>query len=266
MTCSLSSETGPSPLFGFQENLFAFGEGTLSWEQVQTALEESHAKLLDTLEQACHRPWGGLVEERLNRALDLLETFPAEVPEPGWIREFCRQLRRLGGQLEPAFREFTERQAAEDEKQQLLELLNFEISDSELEAGHFGEVADWLGDVFEEEQPAEEAVLVMTSLHQRFRRELGNYQSTYICPSEWTVRVALSDELLLQGYSLWLEGLELATQACNQRNEEVALESLELLRAGNRNFIQVEHLAISPAGAGAVVLSNQEGVSRNGRC
>lgn len=80
--------------------------------------------------------------------------------------------------------------------------------------------------------------------HHRARldQERQGYEDRYIAPEEWTIPVAAADELLSQAYQLWLDGLEQLSLAVAEDRDEFD-SALELLLAGNANFLKVERLA-----------------------
>ncbi len=116
------------------------------------------------------------------------------------------------------------------------ELLEKELDESALVAGHLGSILHHL----DQAQPEECLEVLEAHLH-RIELQARRHDEIRISPQEWTQELALADHLMLTGYQLWQEGLEALLSYHGDHDLED--EALNLLLQGNRNFILVERLA-----------------------
>lgn len=194
-------------------------EGTLDDPEPLLELGETVLEELEVLDSD-----ESLEDQELLRLLALLEPMEQE------LQRFPLAELRAAGKAERA-------------RSELLEKLEVELSDDQLEAGHLEDVIEWMENVFYEEFEPELVLPRLAQLFEKFEGDQANYEKTPILASEWTAEVALADELLLDAYACWLDGLESLSLCCRDLDHEQALQSLELLRQGNRRFIQVELLS-----------------------
>lgn len=120
----------------------------------------------------------------------------------------------------------------------LMEHLDREILPWELAEGHYTTILaaleDWLGG------SSPEALLAEHS--QRIQDQLEEYASSYLTPEEWTLEVALADQLLQEGLECWMQGLERLQDSVQRGQPAQVSRGLELLLAGNHKLIQAERL------------------------
>ena len=217
-----------------------------TWEQLVEALDDTHEMVRDLLEEVDSNE--ELPVELIplgEEVLDCLEEFPADQPAANEVVEqLATRLESLESRLE-AFNliEIYRRLRAQRARNGLLVKLELEVSDADLEAGRFQTVVALADEVFHGELEAEEALARLEAIYLELEKKLSNYQTTPVTSSEWTAEVALADELLLDAFGHWLEGLEVLCRSCLEGDEPSALESLELLRRGNYRLLQVERLS-----------------------
>lgn len=220
---TLASVGGLSPLFSVIESLQRFRHGLLSSEVVEQIVLEARQHLAALPEHI------SLVVE----AQTLLDRFPEMADEQ--LQELHEQFLQLdlGSLLEQAERE---RCQARLQAHCLLE-----IEEEELKLGHFEAIEQELRCWLDGEQPLEQLLETLRHHQQRVRSAWESYESTYMEAAEWTLEVALADQLLREAHQLWLEGLDLLE--ISLEGEETTDQALNLLLEGNRQFVLVERLS-----------------------
>ena len=126
--------------------------------------------------------------------------------------------------------------------QQVAAVCQQDFEESELVRGHYARLESALEEWLEAERDSAAMVSLLEVHRDRVAEEQRAHEDRYLTPEEWTIPVAAADRLLCQAYQLWLEGLEQLLVAVSHESDDLA-PSLELLLAGNANFLKVERLA-----------------------
>lgn len=223
---NLESGRAYTPLYAVLESRDRYRAGLLSQEALQQAV------------QNCQEILDGLINhlepcpEAIFQAAEHLRLGELDELEPCQSR-----LEQLD--LYPLLR------AAEREghRLRLQAHADLEVEQSELVAGHYRQLEILLDRWLEGGEGAEAVASCLEEHRLRIQSSLEGYESSYLQPEEWTMEVALADQLLREGHLFWLHGLELLQRSLDEDDEGLMDEGLGLLLDGNRSFVLVERLA-----------------------
>jgi hypothetical protein len=218
-----------TPLYLVLQAVRGYHELSASWDSVQQAVEQTIRELEEILSLVPEEDdrWAELCRES---ALLLAEFSEASLPELEQLEsEF------LSLDLNECYR----RLEAGKIWSQLSARLDLDIPEWELTSGHYTTVLatmeQWL-----------EGVCPLSCLEEqkeRVQRQLTEYTGLYLSPDEWTIEVAMGDQLLQEGLECWMQGLTRLCEAVAGNRPASVARGLELLLAGNYKLIQVERLA-----------------------
>ncbi|MGE0494930.1 MAG: hypothetical protein AB7S38_37315 [Vulcanimicrobiota bacterium] len=218
-----------TPLYSLLASLDRYHRGVFSEEALVTELERSHAELSElqvTHEQPVLLEAVELIENYNEMELDEFQA-ALEALEP---RLQALDLAAMGSQAERQ-RHHARLQALMDEP----------VPEDELLLGYYKEIEDRLASWFESD--GEDPTPLLAGHLARIRAASDDYEGTYVEEQEWTMEVALADELLQHAYQSWAHGLGLLLEAVQSGSPELAEEGLSALLSGNHSFVKVDQLA-----------------------
>lgn len=209
---------------------------SLSWAGLLQALTQSGRELEGILQMVQDEDrWSALCLA----AHQLLEDF-LQAPVEGELEPLCQALEQLESEfLELDLSACYARLEAGQAWARLMDHLDHEILPWQLAEGHYTTILaaleDWLGGA----SPGE----LLEAHQQRIQEQLTEYSSSYMTPEEWTLEVALADQLLQEGLECWMQGLIRLQEAVQRGQPGHVSRGLELLLAGNHKLLQAERLA-----------------------
>ncbi len=216
----------------YQRGLFA--EEALKGE-LQRCLDELEG-MLDYLEENDPEQSACAV---FAEALDILEEF-FELE----VSEFHRELLALEPRFLDLNLQFLGHQAERHQHYaRLQKILDEPVPEEELIAGYYQEIEATVGEWFDEELPDREAIEVLETHLHRVEKGKRGYEESYLPEGDWTIDVAVCDELLQSAYQSWLQGLADLLEAIQESDPEQAEVGLGSLLNGNYAFVQVRRLA-----------------------
>lgn len=124
----------------------------------------------------------------------------------------------------------------------LQKILEQKVEEKDLVTGHYLELEGAVGDWLEGDMDANKVLALLGRHRQRVESAHQAYESSYFEAGEWTVAVALADDLLQSGYRGWLEGLKMLEAGLVEGKDVEVEEGLARLLNGNFHFVQVSRL------------------------
>lgn len=111
-----------------------------------------------------------------------------------------------------------------------------------LKLGLYSQITSRLQKARTEESELEPLLTYLESQYEDSLERMQTHSATPVAPEEWTVKLLLADRLMLEGYELWLNGLEELGESCSasQLNDPKVGEALTDLLEANRLWLTAE--------------------------
>lgn len=208
------------------------------WTETHLALE----KLLQDseLEDAVPEAFKSLLEH----SLDTLEdAFPDDSVEWSEIQSLLTKVNLLERKFSDldlsSILDTLEKAQLEDE---LLVRAENLVDPKELTKGYYTKIVKKIGRARAESSEVDNLIHYLESQHEATLSRMEKYNQSAISPHEWTIRVALADRLMLEGYELSFNGLEQLCQCAEslELQGKAIDEALEDLLEANRCWILIE--------------------------